>query len=122
MDIARIASDLRTRAPVQVIFDVCGDGPALPDLAKIVEQERLTDVVIIRGRLEREALLDVYAKSHMAIVPTRSNFTEGMPQRLRQAVLSGLPVITSQVANAFDVIGPATIRAETDDTESYAER
>jgi glycosyltransferase involved in cell wall biosynthesis len=119
LDIARMAAELKTRVPVKVVFDVCGDGPALSELRKIVEQERLHDVVIVHGRLEREALLDVYAGSHAAIVPTRSNFTEGMPQVCAEAVMSGLPVITSQVANAFDVIGPATLRAETDDIESY---
>lgn len=119
LDIARMAAELKTRAPVTVVFDVCGDGPALPELRNIVERDRLHDVVIVHGRLEREALLEIYAGSHAAIVPTRSNFTEGMPQVCAEAVMSGLPVITSQVANAFDVIGPATLCAETDDTESY---
>jgi glycogen(starch) synthase len=119
LDIARMTADLRIRSPVKVIFDVCGDGPALPDLKNIVRQEGLTDEVIIHGRLEREALLAVYARCHAVIVPTRSNFTEGMPQVCAEAILSGIPVITSEVTNAFDVIGAATIQAETDDVASY---
>jgi glycogen synthase len=119
LDIARIAGALRTHAPVKVVFDICGDGPALARLKEIIERDRLNDVVTIHGRLERDELLHIYAASHAAIVPTRSNFTEGMPQVCAEAVLSDLPVITSKVANAFDVIGLATIRAETDDVESY---
>jgi glycogen synthase len=61
----------------------------------------------------------MYARSHAAIVPTRSNFTEGMPQVCAEAVLSTLPVITNKVANAFDVIGPATIQADTNNVQSY---
>ncbi|WP_198034826.1 glycosyltransferase family 4 protein [Bradyrhizobium sp. WSM1417] len=119
LDIAQMAAKLEAVAPVKVVFEICGDGPALPELRTIIEQERLGDLINVHGRLERDALLGVYAASHAAIVPTRSDFTEGMPQVCAEAVLSGLPVITSQVANAFDVIGPATIRAETDDVGSY---
>lgn len=119
LDIPRMAADLRTRSPVKVVFDVCGDGPALPELKDIVRQEGLADEVFVHGRLERDALLDVYARCHAVIVPTRSTFTEGMPQVCAEAVLSGIPVVTSEVANAFDVIGGATIQAGADDVASY---
>jgi glycogen synthase len=106
-------------SPIPVIFELCGDGTALADLREMIVQNGLADFVMAHGRLEREKLLEIYAKSHAAIVPTRSNFTEGMPQVCAEAVLSNLPVITSQVTNAFDVIGPATIQAETDNIQSY---
>jgi glycosyltransferase involved in cell wall biosynthesis len=112
---------LRSRAPAKVIFEVCGDGPALPELKSIVREEQLEKEIIVHGRLERDALLEVYAGSDAVIVPTRSNFTEGMPQVCAEAVLSGIPVITSDVTNAFDVIGPAIIQAITDDVTSYVE-
>jgi glycogen(starch) synthase len=119
IDITRMAAELKARAPVKVIFHICGDGPALPMLARMVEENRLHDFIVIHGRLERKALLEIYSSSNAVVVPTRSTFTEGMPQVCAEAVLSGLPVITSQVANAFDVIGSATIRAETDNVETY---
>jgi len=119
LDILPIARALRAVSPVPVIFELCGDGTALPDLREMIAQNGLADIVIAHGRLERENLLEIYANSHAAIVPTRSNFTEGMPQVCAEAVLSNLPVITSQVANAFDVIGPATIQTETDNIQSY---
>jgi len=119
LDVAEIASALRNRSSVKVVFEVCGDGPALPRLMEVVKRRQLDETVLIRGRLERGALLQVYARSHAVIVPTRSNFTEGMPQVCAEAVLSDLPVITSQVANAFDVIGASTLRSETDDVQSY---
>jgi glycosyltransferase involved in cell wall biosynthesis len=118
-DVLEMAKALRTQSPVPVIFDLCGDGTALPALRTAIHQNGLTDSVTAHGRLERERLLQFYATSHAAIIPTRSNFTEGMPQVCAEAMLSNLPVITSQVANAFDVIGPATVAAETDNIESY---
>jgi glycosyltransferase involved in cell wall biosynthesis len=121
LDIPRMVQGLRSRAPVKVIFEVCGDGPALPELKSIVGNQQLGDEIIVHGRLERDALLEVYARSDAVIVPTRSNFTEGMPQVCAEAVLSGIPVITSEVANAFDVIGPAAVNARTDDAESYVD-
>lgn len=119
LDLTRIAAELRAGCSSNIVFEVCGDGPALLDLRTIIEQKRLTDGVIVHGRLERNELLSVYARCHAVIVPTRSNFTEGMPQVCAEAVLSGIPVITSHVTNAFDVIGPAIIHAETDDISSY---
>ena len=119
LDIPKIAKELNERSSVPVIFQVCGDGSALAELRETIERQGLQDVVIAHGRLERGRLLEIYADSHAAIVPTRSNFTEGMPQVCAEAVLSDLPVITSKVANAFDVIGPATVPAETDDFESF---
>lgn len=119
LDIPQLVHDLRIRTQAKVIFEICGDGPALPDLKNIIRREKLDDDVIVHGRLERDALLDVYARSQAVIVPTRSNFTEGMPQVCAEAVLTGLPVITNEVTNAFDVIGPATVHAITDDIPSY---
>ncbi|KRQ94735.1 hypothetical protein CQ12_04185 [Bradyrhizobium jicamae] len=119
LDIPLMARGLRKRASARVIFEVCGDGPALSELKSIVREHRMEDEVIVHGRLERDALLGVYARCNAVIVPTRSNFTEGMPQVCAEAVLSGIPVITSEVANAFDVIGSATVHAQTDNVESY---
>lgn len=119
LDIPHMASGLRENSQIKTIFEVCGDGPALSELKDIVRRERLDSEIIVHGRLERDALLDVYARSDAVIVPTRSNFTEGMPQVCAEALLSDIPVITSEVTNSFDVIGAATHLAKTDDIASY---
>jgi glycogen(starch) synthase len=121
LDIAQIAAELRSRSPVPVVFDVCGDGSARPQLEHRVKESQLCDVVIVNGRLERADLLNIYQASHAVIVPTRSSFAEGMPQVCAEAMLSCLPVITSQVSNAFDVIGPAIAKTRTDEIETYVE-
>ena len=120
LDIPHIAKILQSKLTAPVVFHVCGEGPALSQLRDEVRQRDLGDRIIIHGRLERSALLELYANCHAVIVPTRSTFSEGMPQVCAEAVLSGLPVITSPVSNAFDVIGSAIVPTETDKVDSYA--
>jgi len=119
LDLIDIANQLRSASNPKFVFDVCGDGTALSELRKKVDDCGLHDLLIIHGRLERSRLLDIYANAHAVIVPTRSTFCEGMPQACAEATLSCLPVVTSQVTNAFDVIGLACVRAETNDIDSY---
>ena len=119
LDIAKIARDIRIKSHVPIVFHVCGDGSAIRELRQIIQRNALTDNVIIHGHLQRDDLLRIYASSHAVIVPTRSTFGEGLPAVCAEAMLSGLPVITTPVANVSDVIGPATLQAETDNIESY---
>jgi glycogen(starch) synthase len=120
LDLIPIAARLRSTGAPPVIFDVCGNGPALGELEKGVAEASLNGTVIVHGRVERAELLDLYSKSHAVIVPTRSTFTEGMPMVCAEAMLSSLPVITNPVTNAADVIGDAILLARTDDANSYA--
>jgi len=119
LDLVDIADQLRSASKVKVIFDICGDGAALAELKSRIDKYNLRDRMIVHGRLVRSDLLEVYANVHAVIVPTRSTFGEGMPQTCAEAVLSCLPVITNPVTNAYDVIGPACARAETNDIGSY---
>jgi glycogen synthase len=121
LDLVEVARILREIAPVPVHIDICGDGPVRARIAELVAQQGLGDRVTVHGRLAREPLLEVYAKAHALVVPTRSTFTEGMPHVCAEAVLTGLPVVAPQVSNAFDVVGDALVRAQTDDPRSYAD-
>jgi glycogen(starch) synthase len=119
LDLIDIAEQLQTGSNAEVVFDICGDGGALSRLKTEVDERKVQDRIVVHGRLERDALLEIYRSAHAVIVPTRSDFCEGMPQTCAEAVLSDLPVITSLVSNAFDVIGPACVKAETDNIGSY---
>jgi glycogen(starch) synthase len=121
VDLVEVARILREIAPVPVHIDICGDGPVRARIAELVARHDLHDHVTVHGRLARGPLLEVYAKAHALIVPTRSTFTEGMPHVCAEAVLTGLPIVAPQVANAYDVVGDAIVRAQTDNPRSYAE-
>ncbi len=121
LDLVPMALALRNSCPTSFVIDVCGDGPVLDELRAQAASHQLEDCLVIHGHMSREALLAVYARAHAVIVPTRSTFAEGMPHVCAEGVLSGLPVIASDVSNAFDVMGAAMLRAQTDDPKSFAE-
>lgn len=102
-----------------VTFDVCGGGAALDELKKTTYARGLDEIVTIHGMLKRPQLLTVYDKAHAVIVPTKSDFCEGMPQVVAESVLLGRPVITTKLSNALDVVGSAIVEAQPDNVESY---
>lgn len=115
-DILNIANTLKNEA---VTFHICGGGSDLEALEDACKQQALTNTVQIHGRLQRPALLDIYSQGHAVIVPTRSDFCEGLPMVAIEAVLLGRPVITSSLSNALDVLGPAIVEAQPENIESY---
>jgi glycosyltransferase involved in cell wall biosynthesis len=119
LDIAAIARQVRERSKIPVMFDVCGDGSALNGLRQAIEKKRLDDIVHLHGQLERPELLKLYAEAHAVIVPTRGDFCEGLPKVCAEAVLFGLPIITSRLSNALEVLGPAIVEAQPENIESY---
>lgn len=120
-DIIDMALRLRSWPDLRICFEVCGDGGALDELRMAVAAAGVQDEVIVHGRLEREALLEVYARVHATIVPTRGTFCEGMPLVCAEAMLAGRPVVTSVLSNALPVIGPAVVQAQPENIESYVD-
>jgi glycosyltransferase involved in cell wall biosynthesis len=119
LDIAAMAERLREQSGTSIVFEVSGDGNALPELRRIVEERQLGGSVIVHGRLPRSELFQLYSRAHAVIVPTRSDYCEGLPAVCAEAVLSGLPIITSRLSNVISVLGPALMEAKPDDIESY---
>ncbi len=116
-DLLSIAQTLRSEG---VVFDICGSGASLNELRQAVANRGLGDVVSVHGRLNRPELLDLYKKCHAIIVPTRSDFCEGLPLACIEAVLIGRPQITSRLSNALDVLDGAILEAEPNQPDSYA--
>ena len=46
-------------------------------------------------------------------------FQKGLPLVCAEAVISNLPIVTSRLSNALDLLGPAIVEAEPDDVCSY---
>ena len=59
--------------------------------------------------------------AHAVIVPTTSRFIEGLAMTAVEAVLAGRPAVVSSVVPAWEVLGDAVIKADTDNIESFAE-
>ncbi|TPQ30231.1 hypothetical protein C2U70_27205 [Bradyrhizobium guangdongense] len=119
LDLVEIAISLRQLNVTPFIIEVCGDGPALDELQALIAKRGVADSFVLHGALSRNELLNVYARSHAMIVPTRSNFCEGVPAVCAEAALARLPVIASDATNSLDVIGEASIQVPTDEVDGF---
>jgi glycosyltransferase involved in cell wall biosynthesis len=121
-DVVEIARRLELKHPGQFAFDICGTGSAEEHLRSVVQEHGLEGLVTLHGRLDRPALLERYRRSHLVIVPTRSDFVEGLALVAAEAVLMGRPVLSNPVVPACEVLGDAAIVARTDDVADYVEK
>jgi glycosyltransferase involved in cell wall biosynthesis len=121
-DILDMADLLARSRPGRVVFDIYGDGSALEGVRDSIRRRGLKDSVVLYGKLTRPDLLDAYQKCHLVVVPTRSDFTEGLAMVAGEAVLMGRPVLASRVVPACEVLGAAAIVARTNDAADYARR
>lgn len=105
--------------PYGIVLDVCGEGAAMSELRNVADGE-LKNTLILHGKLDRHALQSIYRQASAAIVPTRGTFREGLPRTCIEAVFNGIPVVTSELANARDALGPAILSAEPNNPADYA--
>ncbi len=120
-DVLEMARKIDDRAPGQVHWELCGSGPDLEELRRCHREFGLESIVNIRGWTTPADLFKVHARTHAAIVPTRSTFVEGLAMTAAEAILAGRPVITNPVVPALEVLRPACVAAVTDDVDSYVE-
>jgi glycogen(starch) synthase len=120
-DILEMARKIEARAPQEVRWEICGSGPDLEELRRRQREMALDSIVNIRGWTPLPELLEVYARSHASIVPTRSSFAEGLAMTAAEAIMAGRPVITNPVVPALEVLRPACVAARTDDVDSHVE-
>jgi glycogen synthase len=120
-DILEIAEMVEAREPGQVCWEICGSGPDLEELKRRCGEMGLESIVNIRGWTPLSDLIEVYARSHAAIVPTRSSFIAGLEMTAAEAILAGRPLITNPVVPALEIVRPACVEAKTDDVDSYVE-
>lgn len=120
-DILQMARQIDDAMPGAVHWDICGLGS---DLDSLVEQRRvmrLEAIVTIHGWTPPTELREIQGSSHLSIVPTRSDFAEGMAKTAIEAVLAGRPVIASSVTPALELLAPASIKARADDIQSHVD-
>lgn len=102
------------------VFEVCGHGSAFDALADAVQAQHLEDRFVLRGKLGRTDLLAAYGRSHVVVVPTRSNFIEGLAMVCAEAMLAGRPVVTSKLVPALELMHGCALEAREEDPADYA--
>lgn len=99
-------------------LDYCGSGSSLDELKTLTK-----DSVSIRchGHCNKKQLLSIIEASHTIVVPTTTGFVEGFNQVVVESILSGRPVVTSDVCPAIEYVLPAVVESEPDNIMSYVE-
>ena len=120
-DLLEIAHKVDTRLPGKVEWEVCGAGDDLEELKRRHHDLGLVNTVHIHGWTSPLNQIEVYARCHASIVPTRSDFEEGLAMTAAEAIMAGRPVITNPVVPALEVLRPACVEAKTNDVDSYVE-
>ncbi len=100
-------------------FDLCGTGSALEGLRTCVKEMGLGDRFRLHGYTQGEALNELFARSHVVVIPTRSSFAEGYNAVICEGVLAGRPVITSRLCPALGAVKDAAVEVEPDDVDGY---
>lgn len=96
-------ADLR-RTGVQPMAEVLliGDGPQRNALERLVKDLDLTSICTFTGQLERQRLLDQMVQADLCVQPS---LTEGFSKAWLEALMCGLPVLTTDVGSARSIVG-----------------
>ena len=104
-----------------IVFDVCGSGSALETLRLEVKQAGIEDNFICHGHCSKQQMKEIFGRSHVVIVPTKKEFSEGFNRVVCESILSGRPVVTSSVCPALSYVREAVVEVPTDDIKAYGD-
>jgi len=121
-DILSIAREIKKRSISGIVFELCGDGSSTQELVKMINVQKLENVVSFNGMLTRSDLLAVYNRCHLIIIPTTHEFNEGFAMVAAEAIIMGRPIISSSVVPAAEVLNEATILAKTSNIDDYTDK
>lgn len=120
-DVLTIAQRLVADGRTDFVFDLCGAGSALLELRKAIDTAGMGERVLCHGHCDQETMQRMYSQSHVVIVPTTSDFSEGFNKVVAEGVLSGRPVITSSVCPALSVVRDSVVEVPPDDVPAYTD-
>jgi glycosyltransferase involved in cell wall biosynthesis len=84
---------IRAAAP-GAMMTVAGSGPEREALAALCVELGIVDAVSFPGRLDRDAMADLYRSATVVINPSR---VDNMPNSVLEAMASGVPVVSTNV-------------------------
>jgi glycosyltransferase involved in cell wall biosynthesis len=84
-------------------FKLTGKGPLFGKLQKIVKESGYEDRFEFLGHVDKSKLIELYQNATIFVVPSHY---EGLPTTLLEAMSCGLPVVSTAVSGALDVIEP----------------
>ena len=111
-DILSMAQKIEAVAPGRVQWDICGSGPDIDELKHQLQLMDLELIVALHGWTFPPEMHAILAKSHISIIPTRSDCREGLAKTAVEAILAGRPIVTNPDAPALEILKPACLEAQ----------
>jgi len=96
----KIASSSKLRS-VNLKFIIVGDGPSMPELKQLINNNSLHDKVCVKGAISHESVINEMKQCHFLIMPS---YYEGMPMVLLEAMSTGLIPIASYLPGHTDIL------------------
>ena len=118
-DVLEIAERLRDRKRLDIVFEIAGDGSALSEVRRRIEERSLQEVVVAHGHCEKQKMRVLLAQCHVIILPTSSEMVEGFNKVVAEAVLSHRPWITSHLCPAIRYVHSAGLEVPPEDIDAY---
>ncbi|PAX60285.1 glycosyltransferase family 4 protein [Brunnivagina elsteri] len=118
-DLLEIAKRFADEGRKHIIFDICGDGLALETLHLAVKNLGIESTFLCHGYCYKPKIKEMLNRSHVLIVPTKSQFVEGFNRVIAESILSGRPVISSAVCPAIFYVRDGVFEVPPDDVEAY---
>jgi glycosyltransferase involved in cell wall biosynthesis len=97
--IPEIARKFRDKGINDVVFVVAGDGPYKEILEKIIQDESLSNVLLL-GRTPNESIPLLMSMSSVLMMPSRE---EGFPRVLIESMAMGLPYVASNIGGVSEI-------------------
>lgn len=120
-DLVEIAKRFATEGKTNVLFELCGSGPALEPLRYAVQQADLETYFVFHGYCNKTKLHQVLGHAHVIVAPTRTTFVEGFCKVIAEGILVGRPVLTSRVCPASSYVPSGVIAVEPDNVQQYGD-
>jgi glycosyltransferase involved in cell wall biosynthesis len=80
---------------------IIGDGPLCNNLRSMIYKKKLSENIILTGRLEPVKIAELYRQSHLYISATEQ---EGMSNTMLEALASALPVVTTKCEGVEELL------------------
>ena len=87
----------------QAKFLIVGDGPGREKIEKLIRKLELTQSVVLAGKIPYSKLPSYYASADLFVL---SSLHEGLPRVIMEAAFAKLPVVTTDINGAQDLIKP----------------
>ena len=120
-DLLEIAKRFTSEGRQDIIFDICGEGSALESLRLAAHLSGVDNLFICHGYCTKPQMREMFSRSHVVIVPTRTEFIEGFNRVVCESILSGRPVVTSAVCPALSYVLDAAMQVPANDVKAYGD-